>query len=150
MRIAVIGSGVSGLGAAYALKDPAAVVLYEKEARLGGHARTVSIDYDGAAIDVDTGFIVYNERNYPNLVGLFEALGVESTSTDMSFAYSGRGLEWSSNFPAGVFAQKRNLASPRFLRMLADIARFNCMAPADLRDGKLENLTLGGYLNQLG
>ena len=150
MRIAVIGSGVSGLGAAYALKDSAEVVLYERDTRLGGHARTVTIDYDGAATDVDTGFIVYNERNYPNLVGLFEALAIESLETDMSFAFAGRGLEWSSNFPAGVFAQKRNLASPRFLRMLADIARFNRMAPADLRDGKLENLTLGGYLNQLG
>jgi predicted NAD/FAD-binding protein len=150
MRIAVIGSGVSGLGAAYALKDSAEVVLYEKDARLGGHARTVSIDYDGTAIDVDTGFIVYNERNYPNLAGLFETLGVDSVETDMSFAFSGRGLEWSSNFPTGVFAQKRNLANPPFLRMLADIARFNRLAPADLCDGKLENLTLGGYLNRLG
>jgi uncharacterized protein len=150
MRIAVIGSGVSGLGAAYALKDAAEVVLYEKEARLGGHARTVTIDYDGAAIDVDTGFIVYNERNYPNLVGLFEALGVESLETDMSFAFAGRGVEWSSNFPTGVFAQKRNLASPRFLKMLADIARFNRLAPVDLASGKLENLTVGGYLHRLG
>jgi len=150
MRIAVIGSGVSGLGAAYALKDTAEVVLYEKEARLGGHARTVTIDYDGAPIDVDTGFIVYNERNYPNLVGLFEALGVGSLETDMSFAFAGRGVEWSSNFPTGVFAQKRNLASPRFLKMLADIARFNRLAPADLASGKLENLTVGGYLHRLG
>ena len=150
MRIAVIGSGVSGLGAAYAMKDVADVVLYEKEARLGGHARTVSIDYDGKAIDVDTGFIVYNTRNYPNLVGLFDALGVDSIETDMSFAFAGRGLEWSSNFPTGVFAQKRNLANPRFLGMLADIARFNRVALADLQAGKLENLTLGGYLQQRG
>jgi predicted NAD/FAD-binding protein len=150
MRIAVIGSGVSGLGAAYALKDACDVVLYEKEARLGGHARTVTIDYDGAAVDVDTGFIVYNERNYPNLVGLFAALGVESLETDMSFAFAGRGVEWSSNFPTGVFAQKRNLASPKFLKMLADIARFNRSAQADLAAGKLENLTVGGYLHKLG
>jgi predicted NAD/FAD-binding protein len=150
MRIAVIGSGVSGLGAAYALKDACEVVLYEREARLGGHARTVSIDYDGVPIDVDTGFIVYNERNYPNLVGLFEALGVGSLETDMSFAFAGRGVEWSSNFPTGMFAQKRNLASPRFLKMLADIARFNRIAPADLEAGKLENLTLGGYVQRLG
>ena len=142
--------GRFGSGAAYALKDTSEVVLYEKEARLGGHARTVSIDYDGTRIEVDTGFIVYNERNYPNLVGLFETLGVDSVETDMSFAFSGRGLEWSSNFPTGVFAQKRNLANPCFLRMLADIARFNRLAPADLRDGKLENLNLGGYLDRLG
>ena len=150
MRIAVIGSGVSGLGAAYALKDAADVVLYENEARLGGHARTVTIDYDGDAIDVDTGFIVYNERNYPNLVGLFDALGVESLQTDMSFAFAGRGVEWSSNFPTGVFAQKRNLANPRFLKMLADIARFNRIAPIDHESGRLENLTVGGYLHRLG
>ncbi len=150
MRIAVIGSGVSGLGAAYALKDARDVVIYEKETRLGGHARTVTIDYDGTAIDVDTGFIVYNDRNYPNLVGLFEALGVDSLKTDMSFAFAGRGVEWSSNFPTGVFAQKRNLASPRFLRMLADINRFNRLAPADLDSGRLENLTVGGYLHRLG
>ena len=150
MRIAVIGSGVSGLGAAYALKDAAEIVLYEKDARLGGHARTVTIDYEGAEVDVDTGFIVYNERNYPNLVGLLEALGVESLETDMSFAFAGRGVEWSSNFPTGVFAQKRNLASPKFLKMLADIARFNRLAPVDLAAGKLENLTLGGYLHRLG
>jgi predicted NAD/FAD-binding protein len=150
MRIAVIGSGVSGLGAAYALKDVAEVVLYEKDARLGGHARTVTIDYDGAPIDVDTGFIVYNTRNYPNLVGLFETLGVDSLETDMSFAFAGRGVEWSSNFPTGVFAQKRNLANPRFLRMLADIGRFNRIALADLHAGRLENLTLGGYLHERG
>lgn len=146
MKVAVIGSGVSGLGAAYALKDVHQVTLFEKEPRLGGHAHTVTIDYDGRAVDVDTGFIVYNTRNYPNLVGLFDALGVESAATDMSFAFSGAGLEWSSNFPRGVFAHKRNLVSPRFLRMLADIARFNRTALADLEAGRLEALTVGGYL----
>jgi uncharacterized protein len=150
MKIAVIGSGVSGLGAAYALARNHEVVLYEREARLGGHAHTVRVDYDGTAIDVDVGFIVYNERNYPNLVGLFEALGVESLATDMSFAFSGQGLEWSSNFPNGVFAQKRNWANPRFLGMLADIARFNRTAASDLALGKLENLTLGAYLERRG
>jgi predicted NAD/FAD-binding protein len=150
MRIAVIGAGVSGLGAAYALKDVHDVVLYEKSQRLGGHAHTVTIDYEGASIDVDTGFIVYNTRNYPNLVGLFDALGVESVQTDMSFAFAGDGLEWSSNFPRGVFAQKRNLASPRFLRMLGDIQRFNRLAPEDLAAGKLSALTVGGYLRLRG
>jgi predicted NAD/FAD-binding protein len=150
MKIAVIGSGVSGLGAAYALAGNHEVVLYEREARLGGHAHTVRVDYDGAPIDVDVGFIVYNERNYPNLVGLFDALGVESQATDMSFAFSGQGLEWSSNFPNGVFAQKRNWANPRFLGMLADISRFNRTAASDLTSGKLENLTLGDYLKRRG
>ena len=150
MRIAVIGSGVSGLGAAYALKDTADVVLYEREKRLGGHARTATIDYEGRRIDVDTGFIVYNERNYPNLVGLFDALGVATRETDMSFAFAGGGLEWSSNFPRGVFAQKRNLANPRFLAMLADMHRFNRVAAEDLAAGWLENLTLADYLERRG
>ncbi len=150
MKVAVIGAGVSGLGAAFALKDNADIVLYEKDRRLGGHANTSTIDYDGRPIDVDTGFIVYNSRNYPNLVGLFEALGVESLQTDMSFAFAGGGLEWSSNFPHGVFAQKRNLTNPSFLRMLADIRRFNKVALDDLNAGRLEDLTLGGYLRLRG
>ena len=150
MKVAIIGSGVSGLGAAYALKDAHDVTLYEKDDRLGGHANTVRIDYDGTQIDVDTGFIVYNQRNYPNLVGLLETLGVESAETDMSFAFAGGGREWSSNFPRGVFAQKRNIASPRFLRMLADISRFNRQAQDDLAAGAVDDLTLGGYLRLRG
>ncbi|HLK23919.1 MAG TPA: FAD-dependent oxidoreductase [Caulobacteraceae bacterium] len=150
MRIAIVGSGVAGLGAAYALRDAAEVVLYEKDARLGGHARTTTIEHDSRVIDVDTGFIVYNTKNYPNLVALFDALGVESDATDMSFAFASAGLEWSSNFPAGVFAQKRNAANPRFLHMLAEIGRFNRIAPRDLAAGALEGLTIGGYLQARG
>jgi uncharacterized protein len=146
MKIAIVGSGVSGLGAAYALRNAHQVTLFEKDTRLGGHANTVSIDYDGARIDVDTGFIVYNTRNYPNLCGLLETLGVDSIETDMSFAFSGEGVEWSSNFPHGVFAQKRNIANPRFLGMLMDIGRFNRTAAEDLEAGRLGDLTLGGYL----
>ena len=150
MKIAVIGAGVSGLGAAYALKDAHDVVLFEKDARLGGHANTVRIDYDGQGIDVDTGFIVYNTRNYPNLVGLLETLGVETIGTDMSFAFAGKGLQWSSNFPRGVFAQKRNLLRPDFLRMLTEIRRFNRLAMEDLDSGRLGGLTVGGYLRRHG
>jgi predicted NAD/FAD-binding protein len=150
MKIAVIGSGVAGLGAAYGLKDAHDVVLYEKDSRLGGHANTVSIDYDGKAIDVDTGFIVFNEPNYPNLLGLFAELGVQTALTDMSFACAGAGLEWSSNFPRGVFAQKRNLVRPSFLRMLHDIGRFNQLAKADLAMTALDGVTLGAYLSLRG
>src|ERR1700753_192704 len=150
MKVAIVGAGVTGLGAAYALKDVHDVTLYEKDPRLGGHANTVTIDYDGARIDVDTGFIVYNARNYPNLCGLLDAVGVEGFETDMSFAFSGGGVEWSANFPRGVFAQKRNLANPRSLGMLADIGRFNLLAAEDLAAGRLEDLTLGGYLRLRG
>jgi predicted NAD/FAD-binding protein len=146
MKIAIIGSGVSGLGAAYALKDAHQVTLFEKDPRPGGHANTVTVDYDGLRIDVDTGFIVYNVRNYPNFCGLLDELGVGSVETDMSFAFSGEGVEWSSDFPQGVFAQKRNIANPKFLGMLMDISRFNRIAIEDLQAGRLEDLTLGGYL----
>ena len=150
MKVAVIGAGVSGLGAAYARKDTAQVVVYEKDARLGGHANTVTVDYDGTPVDVDTGFIVYNDRNYPNLVGLLDALDVDSVQTDMSFAFACANVQWSSNFPRGVFAQKRNLVSLKFMRMLSDIRRFNQIAIEDLNAGRALDLTLGGYLRLRG
>lgn len=150
MKIAVIGSGVSGLGAALALKDTHEVVLFEKDSRLGGHANTVTVDCSDGPVAVDTGFIVYNEENYPNLVGLLDSLGVETRMTDMSFACAGGGVEWSSNFPRGVFAQKRNLLNPSFLRMLNDIRRFNDMARNDLLKTDLKDLSLGAYLKLRG
>lgn len=146
MKIAVIGSGVAGLGAAWALEGLHELVLYEAEDRLGGHANTVTIDYDGAPVTVDTGFIVYNEENYPNLRGLFGALDVETRLTDMSFACAGGGVEWSSNFPRGVFAQKRNLVRPDFLGMLNDIRRFYAVARSDLLAGDIDDLTLSAWL----
>lgn len=149
-RIAVIGAGVAGLSAAYALKDAAELVIYEKEGRLGGHAHTVVVDYDGRPVSVDTGFIVFNAVNYPNLCALFAALGVESFETDMSFGFSTPGgVEWCSSL-LGFFAQKRNALSPRFLGMLSDILRFNTQAPADLRAGRAEGVALGDYLDQRG
>ncbi len=150
MKVAIIGGGISGLGCAYGLKDRADVTVFEQDDRLGGHANTVTVDYDGVAVDVDTGFIVYNDRNYPNLVGLFEKLGVDSIQTDMSFAFACQNLQWSSNFPHGVFAQKRNLFSLKFMRMLSDIRRFNQVAIDDLHAGRLGDLTLGGYLRLRG
>lgn len=146
MRTAVIGAGVAGLGAAWALKDSREVVVYEQDGRVGGHANTVTIDYDGVEVAVDTGFIVYNAENYPNLCGLFEALDVETRSTDMSFACAGGGVEWSSSFPRGVFAQKRNLLRPDFLGMLADIGRFNALARSELLRPDIDELTLGAWL----
>src|SRR3954452_17075328 len=98
MRIAIIGSGIAGNAAAYALSTSTAheVTVYEQDERLGGHSATVDIDYDGARMAVDTGFIVYNEMNYPNLTALFARLGVTTQESDMSFAVSRRGgrFEW--------------------------------------------------------
>ena len=150
MKIAVVGSGVAGLGAALALKDSHEVVLFEKDGRLGGHANTVTVDCRGEAVEVDTGFIVYNEANYPNLTGLLNCLGVSTRDTDMSFACASGGVEWSSNFPKGVFAQKRNLLNPSFLRMLHDINRFNRTAAADLTGAEFKDLPLSEYLQRHG
>jgi predicted NAD/FAD-binding protein len=150
MRIAVIGAGVAGLGAAWSLKDVHDVTVFEKNARLGGHAHTVTVDYDGAAIDVDTGFIVYNEPNYPNLVALFDALNVATFASDMSFAVSDpEGFEWSSNGIGGLFAWKRNITNPSFLAMLSDIVRFSAAARADLAAERLNGGTLEDYVREL-
>lgn len=150
-RIAVIGAGISGLGAAFALKDVHDVTLFEAADRLGGHANTVRVDYDGREIAVDTGFIVFNQLNYPNLTALFAHLGVETHHSDMSFGFSlDRDVEWSSNGLGGVFAQKRNLFRPSFLTMLGDILRFNKRALADLSSGALSGLSLGQYLEREG
>lgn len=148
MRIAIIGTGVSGLGAAYLLHSDHELTIYEKRDRIGGHAHTVDADYDGTPIPVDTGFIVYNDRNYPNLTRLFERLKVPTRVSDMSFGVSSRGgeLEWSGGSLGAVFAQKRNLMRPAFLEMLRDIMRFNRQAIADLDAGALSNVTIGDYL----
>ena len=150
-RIAVIGAGVSGLGAAWALRNVHDVTVFEKRDRLGGHANTVSIDYDGVPIDVDTGFIVFNPLNYPNLIALFDHLGVESHRTDMSFGFSlDRQFEWSSNGLSGLFADPANLFNLRFLGMLRDILTFNSQAQKDLETNGFEGLSLGQYLDKLG
>jgi predicted NAD/FAD-binding protein len=126
-RVAVIGSGISGLSAAYTLAPHAQVTLFEAGDYFGGHTHTVDITLGGITHGVDTGFLVFNERTYPNLIRLFGELGVETTASDMSFSVKvpDIGLEWSGSDLNTVFAQRRNLVRPGFLRMLADILRFN-------------------------
>jgi predicted NAD/FAD-binding protein len=137
MKVAIVGSGIAGLGCAHALlaerQHGIRITLFEAESRLGGHANTVDVHLDGVEHPVDTGFLVFNERTYPNLIGLFAELGVTTAKSDMSFAVSvpvvgGRKIEWAGTDLATVFAQRRNVASPRFLGMLADILRFNRQA----------------------
>ncbi len=138
-RVAVIGSGISGLAAAWQLSAPHSrlgVTLFEAGAHFGGHANTVDLTLDGVTHGVDTGFLVYNERTYPRLIRLFDELGVDCATSDMSFsvqtpAADGRpGLEWSGSSLDTVFAQRSNLLRPRFWGMLADIVRFNRLATA--------------------
>lgn len=149
-RIAIIGSGISGLGAAYALRDTADVTVFEANDRPGGHAHTMDIDYDGTPISVDVGFIVYNALNYPNLIGFFDALDVPTEASDMSFAVSNpQGYEWASTLN-GIFAQRRNVFRPKFHRFWRTILRFNDLAREELLAGKIDDISLGYWLSNHG
>jgi predicted NAD/FAD-binding protein len=132
--VAVVGSGIAGLGAARALRAHADVTLFEAAGRFGGHTATVDVTLEGITHGVDTGFLVCNERTYPRLLAFFADLGVAIAPSEMSFsvqvpqALGGRGLEWSGHNLASVFCQASNLARPRFWRMLRDLLRFNALA----------------------
>lgn len=129
-NIAIIGSGITGLGAAWLLHKQHHITLFEKNAYLGGHTHTIDVAEGDNTVPVDTGFIVYNERNYPNLVGLFQQLDIPTRTTDMSFAFSlNQGdLEYSGSNLDTLFAQRRNLFSPRHWYLLTEILRFNRLA----------------------
>lgn len=146
-RIAVVGGGISGLGAAWLLAGEHEVTLFESEPRLGGHARTVIAGRRGDQ-PVDTGFIVFNYRNYPHLARLFDALGVPVAKSTMSFGASIRDgwLEYGLSSARAMFAQRRNLVRPGYLGMLADILRFNAGAAAAARD---PDMTLGDLFEAL-
>jgi predicted NAD/FAD-binding protein len=151
LRIAVVGSGVTGLSAAWLLAKRHSVTIYEAEPRLGGHSNTIALEHAGQSFAVDTGFIVYNERTYPNLIALLHHLGVGTHATDMSFAVSARegALEYSGSGLRGLFGQPANALRPRFWSMLRDLVRFYRAAAADSARG-LELLgarTLGDYLD---
>ncbi len=149
MRIAVVGGGIAGNAAAWAL-DRAGheVVVYEKNDYPGGHSATVDIDHGGVEITVDTGFIVYNELNYPEMTALYRLLDVPTELSEMTFSVSiDRGRrEWAGNTMRSVFAQKRNMVSPTFLWMLREILRFNSQCLSDRDAGHLSGLSLGDYL----
>ncbi len=149
MKIAVIGSGVSGLGAAWALARTHQVTLYEAGASLGGHANTTEVLDRGRSLPVDTGFIVYNERNYPDLVNLFEYLEVPTETSDMSFSVSvdGGAFEYRARL-AGLAAQPSNLVRPSYLRMIREIIRFT--REAKTLDAADEGLSTGAFLARGG
>lgn len=149
-KIAVVGSGISGAAAAWALNSTADVTMFEADHRPGGHTATVDIDYLGHNVSVDTGFIVYNELNYPDLSALFRHLGVATHESDMGFSLSlddGR-LEWSGSTFRSLFAQKRNAVSPSFLWMLKEILRFNRQCTVDRDSGYLGHFSIGEYLHR--
>ena len=147
LKIAVVGTGIAGLSAAWLLDRRHEITVFEAERRIGGHCHTI----DTGTARVDTGFIVYNDATYPNLSALFSHLGVSTKASSMSFAVSmdEGALEYSGASLAGLFAQRRNLASPRFWSMLRDLVRFYRDAPADMR-GIGSSASLDDYLDAAG
>ncbi len=151
-RVAVIGTGISGLSAAWLLSRRCEVTVFESAGRVGGHSNTVEVQAAGRTIPVDTGFVVFNTLNYPNLTALFEFLGVETKTSDMSLSLSldNGALEYSGTNLPGLFAQRLNLFNPRFWSMLRDVARFYRQAPRDLASLDPVRTTLGRYLSAQG
>jgi predicted NAD/FAD-binding protein len=153
MRIAVIGSGISGLTSAYLLSREHDVVVYEAADRLGGHTATMDVEHAGDTYAVDTGFIVFNDWTYPLFQKLLAQLKVDSQHTDMGFSVScdETGVEYSGDSISTLFAQRRNIFSLRHWRMIKDILRFNKQAPLDVaKAGVFDTMTLGEYLQQYG
>ena len=152
MKIAIVGSGISGNMAAYLLSRTHDVTVFEKRDRTGGHSATKDIDYSGKGdwLSVDTGFIVYNDLNYPGLIALFKELKVDTETSNMSFSFSAdRGrFEWSGQSISTVFAQKRNWINPLFWLMLRDIFKFNKRAAEDHEAGNLGDESLGSWLKR--
>lgn len=154
-RIAVVGTGISGMSAAWLLSQRHDVTVYERDGRLGGHSNTVEVDTPDGVVPVDTGFIVYNEKTYPNLTALFAHLDVPTHISEMSFAVSLKEgeLEYSGSSLNGLFAQRSNVFRPRFWSMLGDLWRFYREAPRDLSSlddlSSLEQYLDAGYYGEV-
>ena len=148
MKLAIIGSGISGLVCAHRLCRQHDVTLFEAGDYLGGHTNTIDVGIDGERHSVDTGFIVFNDWTYPNFIALLDDLGVAARPTSMSFSVRDDrdGVEFNGTSLNGLFAQRRNLLRPSFYRMLADILRFNREAPRVLDDGSNDQQTVAEYL----
>ncbi len=151
MKIAIVGSGISGLVCAHLLHREHEITVFEADDRIGGHTSTVELEVGDEHVAVDTGFIVYNERTYPHFIQLLDQLGVATQPSDMSFGVQDlrAGLEWGSRGWNGIFAQRKNAIDREFWRMLGDVARFNREAGA-LIDGGDEKTSLGEYLRGAG
>ena len=147
MRIAVVGTGIAGNVAAYHLNKSHDITVYEAGSYIGGHTNTIDVDTANGPLPVDTGFIVFNDRTYPNFIRLLDELGVDSHDSEMSFSVRSNrpSLEYNGSNMNGLFAQRRNLLRPSFLRMIGDILRFNREAPLLLLEQD-DAITLGEYL----
>lgn len=149
--IAIVGAGIAGLSAAWVLNQKYPVTIYEKNSYVGGHSNTVSVWDNCKDIPVDTGFIVYNELNYPNLTKLFNCLGVETIESDMSFGFSDRknNFEYGGHSLNSLFSQRSNLIRLKYWNMIIDILRFYREAPIDMSNGSTDNYSIGDYLQNM-
>ena len=151
MKIAIIGSGISGLTAAYHLSKDHEVSLFESSNRLGGHTATIKLENQGEALAIDTGFIVFNDWTYPNFIALLDEIGIDSQETQMSFSVSDKatGIEYAGTDLNTLFAQRGNLFSTSYLKMLSEILRFNKQVEKHLDSlQKNHDFTLGEYLDR--
>jgi predicted NAD/FAD-binding protein len=151
LKIAVIGSGIAGLGSSLLLSSEHEVHLFEHEPRLGGHAHTSDIKVGNDSVAVDTGFLVYNELTYPHLIGMFDYLGVETINSDMSLSIRvpSRNLEWAGDNMNTIFAQRKNLLSPRFYRLLLDILKFHKQAESNCELSRINRWTVADLLHEM-
>ncbi len=150
MRVAIIGSGIAGLGCAWLLRQQGREVsLFESNDYLGGHTHTVDVELDGMVAAVDTGFLVYNDRTYPKLIALFDELGIASAPSTMSFSVrnDAAGIEWAGTDIGSLFAQPENAFRPRFLRMLGDLLRFNRDTTAMHVEDRVYDVTVEEFLD---
>lgn len=150
--LAIVGTGIAGLGSAYFLKNDFDLTIFDSADYIGGHTNTVMVEEDGIQIPIDTGFIVFNHVTYPNLLRLFQTLNVITKKSDMSFSvqHDPTKLEFCGSGLSGLFAQKRNLFRPRYLKMLLEIDRFNSSAPKILDNPTYDDWNLGRYMETFG
>lgn len=151
-RVAIIGTGIAGMGCAHFLHSHHDLVIYEQNDYVGGHTNTVTVDEDGRPVYIDTGFMVFNYQTYPNLCRLFDEIKAPVKKTDMSFSvqYLPSGLEYSGSSLNHLFAQRKNIFNPRYIRMLAQIARFNKESVNILNDPRYAGYSLGRYIKEFG
>lgn len=150
MKIAIIGSGISGLTCGYYLHRYHDITLFEANDYIGGHTATVDVELAGKPYAVDTGFIVYNDRTYPNFIKMMDEIGVQGKPTQMSFSVrnDANGLEYNGHTLTTLFAQKRNWLNPKFYRFIAEILRFNRLTKACVDNQLANEQTLGDFLAQ--
>jgi predicted NAD/FAD-binding protein len=149
VRVAIVGSGIAGLGCAWLLRQQGCEVsLFEANDYLGGHTHTVDVELDGISAPVDTGFLVYNDRTYPKLIALFDELGIASAPSTMSFSvrHDSAGIEWAGTSLGSLFAQASNALRPKFWRMLGDLMRFNRATTAMQLEDRVYDVTVGEFL----